>query len=250
MALIYEINPPKIPEGMDESSDEVKEALKKLVQRVSDISQFCEGIHVTDSVLGTKRVSALTTGKILKTNHPDLQITISLRVRDRDMKSIKEMVEKSLDLGLDGILVLKGDPSKDNMYDSGLVPSQVVKELNDTEFSGKAKFFLSLPSNPDFKKIQKKILAGPTGFMTQVIHSSEQVKRISEKLRLQGFRVIPCVLLPSEKNEGSAKFLNLDWSEYRDDPAKFIREIHQIAGDVLITSPSDFTFAKETLKKI
>lgn len=250
MTLIYEINPPKIPEGLDESSDEVRDALQKLEQRVSNISKFCGGIHVTDSVLGTRRVSALTTGKILKKNHPDLQITISLRVRDRDMKSIKEIVAKSLELRLDGILVLKGDPSKDNPYDSGLVPSQVVKDLNDSEFSGKAKFFLSLPSNPDFNKIQKKILAAPSGFMTQVIHSSEQVMRISEKLRLQGFRVIPCVLLPSEKNQGSAKFLNLDWSEYREDPAKFIREIHQIAGDVLITSPSDFTFAKDTLEKV
>jgi len=250
MTVIYEINPPKIPEGMDESSKEVKEALQKLVQRVSDISQFCGGVHVTDSVLGTKRVSALTTGKILKTNHPNLQITISLRVRDRNMDAIKEMVKKSQELGLDGILVLKGDPSKDNSYDSGLVPSQVVKELNESEFSGKAKFFLSLPSNPNFEKIQKKIAAAPSGFMTQVIHSSQQVKRIAEKLRLQGFRVIPCILLPSEKNEGSAKFLNLDWSEYKNNPEEFIKEIHQIAGDVLITSPSDFTFAKETLKKI
>ena len=63
MAVIYEINPPKIPEGMDESSEQVKEALQKLEQRVSDISQFCDGIHITDSVLGTKRVSALTMGR-------------------------------------------------------------------------------------------------------------------------------------------------------------------------------------------
>ena len=86
--------------------------------------------------------------------------------------------------------------------------------------------------------------------MTQVIRSVNQVQRISERLRPQGFRVIPCILLPSEKNEGSAKFLNLDWSEYKKNPTDFIKEIHKIAGDVLITSPSDFTFAKETLKKL
>ena len=250
MTVIYEINPPKIPDGMDESSEEVKESLQRLQQRVSEISHLCGGIHVTDSVLGTRRVSALTTGGILKVNHPHLQITISLRVRDRNMDAIKEVVKKSLELGLDGILVLKGDHSKDNPYDSGLIPSQVVQDISKTEFSGKVKLFLSLPSNPNFEKIQKKITAAPSGFMTQVIHSSQQVKRISEKLRLQGFRVIPCILLPSEKNEGSAKFLNLDWSEYKDAPAEFIKEIHQISGDVLITSPSDFAFAKETLKKI
>ena len=250
MTIIYEMNPPKIPDDMDESSEEVKKLLEKLEQRVSEISQFCGGIHVTDSVLGTRRVSAITTGKILKKNHTHLQITISMRVRDRDMSAIKEIVKKALEADIDGILVLKGDPSKDNPYDSGLIPSQVVKELNESEFSGKTNFFLSLPSNPNFEKIQKKISAFPSGFMTQVIHSSQQVKRISEKLKLQGFRIIPCVLLPSEKNEGSAKFLNLDWSGYKENPVNFIKEIHSIAGDILITSPNDFAFAREILKKI
>lgn len=250
MTIIYEINPPKIPEGMNESSAEIVSLLEKLQQRVSEVSSLCGGIHITDSVLGTKRVSALTTGKILKNNHPHLKITISMRVRDRSMDEIKSIVKESIELGLDGILVLKGDPSKSNSFDSGLIPSKVVKELNKSEFAGKTNFFLSLPSNPNFDKIQKKIDSVPSGFMTQVIHSSNQVRRIAEKLKIRGFRVIPCVLLPSEKNEGSAKFLNLDWSEYKENPAGFIKEIHQIAGDVLITSPSDFAFARETLQKL
>ena len=250
MTVIYEINPPKIPEGMDENNEEVKVSLEKLEQRVSDINSLCGGIHITDSVLGTRRIAALTTGKILKKNYPHLQITVSMRVRDRDMEEIKEIVKKTIEIGLDGILVLKGDPSKNNSYDSGLIPSQVVKDLNESEFVGRVNFFLSLPSNPNFEKIQKKISAKPVGFMTQVIHSAQQVQRISEKLRLQGFRIIPCILLPSEKNRESAKFLNLEWSEYKESPVNFIKEIHHIAGDVLITSPNDFAFARETLEKL
>ena len=250
MTIIYEINPPKISEKIDESSDETKMLLSKLEQRVFDIKSFCDGIHITDSVLGTNRVSAFTAGKIIKKNHPQLQITISMRVRDRDMDEIKETVKNSIEIGLDGILILKGDPSIDNPYDSGLIPSQVVKELNDLMFADKINFFLSLPSNPNFEKIQKKISAKPTGFMTQVIHSTQQVKRISEKLKPQGFRIIPCILLPSEKNARSAKFLNLDWSEYSENSVEFIKKIHHIAGDVLITSPNDFIFAKDTLKKL
>lgn len=249
MAVIYEINPPKIPD-IKTSNDEINSSLAKLVQRVSDISTLCDGIHVTDSVLGTRRVSALTTGKLLKTNHPNLQITISMRVRDKDMNSIKQIVQESIDLKLDGILVLKGDPSKENPTDSGLIPSHVVKQLNELGYGKKMDFFLSLPSNPDFEKIQKKIAAAPKGFMTQVIHSTEQVQRISNKLKTSGFRIIPCILLPTEKNENSAKFLELDWSGYKENPANFIRQIHDITGDVLITSPNDFTFAKETLEKI
>jgi homocysteine S-methyltransferase len=250
MTIIYEINPPKISEGKETSNDEIDSMLSKLQQRVSNISKLCNGIHVTDSVLGTRRVSALTTGKLLKSDHHDLQITISMRVRDKDMNSIKQIVQKSIEIGLDGILVLKGDPSRDNSLDSGLIPSQVVKQLNELGYGKKISFFLSLPSNPNFEKIQKKIMAEPDGFITQVIHSAIQVQRISDKLRPNGFRIIPCILLPSEKNENSAKFLNLDWSGYKENPAKFIKEIHNIAGDVLITSPSDFTFAKDTLKNL
>lgn len=249
MAIIYEINPPKIPEE-NTSSDELNALVSKQLLRVSEISNFCDGVHVTDSVLGTKRVSALSMGKLLKKGHPDLQITISLRVRDKDMNLIKNIVQESIEAKLDGILVLQGDPSKENPIDLGLIPSKVVKELNQLGFAEKTNFFLSLPSDPNFEKIHMKITAAPIGFMTQVIHSVQQVQRISNKLKPEGFRIIPCVLLPSVKNESSAKFLELDWSGYKENPAKFIKEIHNIAGDVLVTSPNDFAFAKETLKNI
>lgn len=249
MTIIYEINPPKIPD-IKTSDGEVNELLSKLLQRVSDISNFCDGIHVTDSVLGTRRVSALIAGKLLKKHHPNLQITISMRVRDKDMNLIKQIVQESIEFKLDGILVLKGDPSKENPIDLGLIPSSVVRELNELDYDKKMNFFLSLPSSPNFEKIQKKITAQPKGFMTQVIHSVQQVQRISNELRPAGFRIIPCILLPTEKNLNSAKFLELDWSSYKENPVNFIKEIHNIAGDVLITSPNDFTFAKDTLEKI
>ena len=244
--FIYEINPPKIPAGASESSSEIKLSVEKLVNRVSEIESSCNGIHITDSVLGTKRVSPLTVGKILKTKFPHMQITVSLRVRDRDMDSLRHIVADTISVGIDGILVLKGDPGQ-NGYDSGLFPSGVVDTLK-AEF--KANFFLSLPSNPNFEKIQKKILASPVGFMTQVIHSVEQAKRIADNLRPQGFRIVPCVLLPSEKNSSSANFLGLDWSEYKEDPAEFIRKVHHVAGDVLITSPNDFAFARDVMATV
>jgi len=53
VAIIYEVNPPKIPDG-EISDDEINSSVEKLIQRVSDISDSCDGIHVTDSVLGTK----------------------------------------------------------------------------------------------------------------------------------------------------------------------------------------------------
>ena len=131
-----------------------------------------------------------------------------------------------------------------------LFPSQVVKALNEDGFGKKTELFLSIPSNPNFAKIQKKIDASPAGFFTQVIHSKTQIEKISNHLGSNGFKIIPCLLLPSHKNLKSAEFLKIDWSDYKENIVGFINEIHGITGDILITSPNDFKRAYETISKL
>ena len=250
MTLRYEINPPKINLDSDLSEVQIQNSLKIVEQRVSEISQHCDGIHFTDSVLGIPRISPIVSGKLIRKSNQELKITVSLRVRDKTIETIEQLMNESLSIGLNGVLILKGDASPNEQKESGLVPSQVVKHFKEMGFDKKIELFLSLPSNPDLEKIQKKIDAEPTGFITQVIHSVEQVSKISDDLKSRGFRIIPCILLPSVKNEKSAQFLNLDWSGYKDSVTNFIEQIHKITGDVLITSPNDFNYAKQILSSL
>ena len=67
---------------------------------------------------------------------------------------------------------------------------------------------------------------------------------------LKEFSVVPIVLFPSEKNEKSAKFLDLDLKVYRQGFQEFVRGIHKITGDVLITSPNDFDGVNEFLEEM
>jgi len=174
-----------------------------------------------------------------------------MRVIDKTITSITDLVNDAIVQNLNGVLVLKGDPAAHSTAkNSALVPSQVVKHFNELGFGKKIDFFLSLPSNPNFNKIQKKIDAEPKGFITQVIHSTDQVSRIVDTLKPQGFRIIPIIMIPSEKNSKSAKFLKLDWSNYQDNVIGFINEIHNIAGEVLVTSPNDFQKGKDILKQL
>ncbi len=218
--------------------------------RVSEIESKCAGIHFTDSVLGVPRISPVTTGALIRKSNEKMEITTSLRVRDKTLRIISKLMEEIVSNKLNGVLILKGDPSQNEQSDSGLIPSETVKYFKDLGFDKKIDFYLSLPNNPNFEKIQKKIEAEPTGFITQVIHSVDEVSNISDKLKPSGFKIIPCVLLPSEKNEKSAQFLKLDWSEYKNSIIDFIKEVYQITGEVLITSPNDFNFAKEVLGKL
>jgi len=250
MTLRYEINPPKITQNSNLSQEDTLKLLDKVKLRVSEISTSCDGIHFTDSVLGIPRISPITTGTLIRKSNQKIEITVSLRVRDKNLTTLRQLMEDAVSGGLNGVLILKGDPSPNEQKDSGLIPSSTVKYFKELGFDKKIDIFLSLPSNPSFDKIQKKIDAEPTGFITQVIHSADEVSRIVDKLKPSGFKIIPCVLLPSEKNAKSAKFLKLDWSEYKNSVEDFIKQVHQIAGEVLITSPNDFNYAKEILGKL
>jgi homocysteine S-methyltransferase len=250
LTIRYEINPPKINQENNLSDEEIRKLLDKVKLRVSEIETKCDGIHFTDSVLGIPRVSPVTTGSLIRKYNEKIEITTSLRVRDKSLSELTKLMEDVISNKLNGVLILKGDASPDEQKDSGLIPSQTAKHFKDLGFDKKMDIFLSLPNNPDFNKIQKKIEAEPAGFITQVIHSIDEVSRISDKLKPDGFKIIPCMLLPSEKNVKSAQFLKLDWSEYKDSTLDFITKIHQITGEVLITSPNDFSYAKEILSKL
>ena len=51
------------------------------------------------------------------------------------------------------------------------------------------------------------------------------------------------------KNEKSAKFLNLDLASYSQTFDEFVKRVHEITGDVLITSPNDFNGLNKFLEK-
>jgi len=207
MTIRYEANPPKILPGVD-----IEESISKFVEKIKLISTKCDAIHLTENVLGYQRVSPIKVGKIIRKEIPNLPITVSLRVRDKTQEEIDSFVQQVIDEGFSGILVLMGDPPQDGQKDSGLFPSQVVKNLREKQIDSKIDLYLSISNKPDFSKIGKKISAKPKGFMTQVIQNIDQVKTLSENLK--GYSVIPIVLYPSDKNEKSAKFLNLNLEQY------------------------------------
>ena len=242
MTIRYEINPPKI-------SDDGQDARNILFGRIKIISSVCDGIHLTDSVLGIPRVSPFEIAKQIRESNKNIKLTCSLRIRDKNLNDVEKIIQESIGT-VDGILVLMGDKSDTRSDRTDLVPSQIVKTLNDNGLGKKIELFLSIPSNPNFAKIQKKIDAKPAGFFTQVIHSKDQIEKISNQLGSNEFKIIPCILLPSHKNLKSAEFLKIDWSDYKENIVGFINEIHGITGDILITSPNDFKRACETISKL
>ena len=127
MTIRYEANPPKIIPGAD-----IEESISKFIDKIKLISTKCDAIHLTENVLGFQRVSPIKVGKIIRKEIPNLPITVSLRVRDKTQEEIDSFVQQVIDEGFSGILVLMGDPPQDGQKDSGLFPSQIVKNLKES----------------------------------------------------------------------------------------------------------------------
>ncbi|MGI0073153.1 MAG: 5,10-methenyltetrahydrofolate synthetase [Nitrosotalea sp.] len=250
MTITYELNPPKVIQDTVLSHKELQESVDKFRTKAVEIGKVCDSIHVTDSVLGIPRISPITAGFFIKNSNNKIRISASVRVRDRNQTTITQTLCDAILLNLNGVLIIKGDPPPTGPKDSRLVPSEVVKQFNEQGFNKKIDLYLSISSNPDFDKIHKKIEAQPKGFVTQVISSVDQVTKIVDKLKPQGFRIIPCVLLASDLNQKSAEMLNLDWSNYSKDVVGFLKEVNRIAGNILLSSPNDFNGALEVLKKL
>ena len=147
MTILYEINPPRISDDQN--------ILNTVLERIELISPVCDGIHLTDSVLGIPRISPLNIAKKIRETNQKIKLTCSLRVRDKELNTIEEIVKESAGI-VDGILILMGDKSNVNSDKSNLVSSQVVTFLNDRGFNEKLELFLSIPANPNLSKIQKK----------------------------------------------------------------------------------------------
>ena len=241
MTIRYEANPPKILPDVN-----TDETIEKFVDKIKTISKKCDAIHLTENVLGHNRVSPLKVGEIIRKEIPNIPITVSLRIRDKNEDEIEKFVDNCISIGITGILIIMGDPSQSKISDSGLIPSKVVLNLKKKKYDSKIELYLSISNKPNFSKIGKKIKANPKGFMTQVVQNIHQVQNLSDNLTQ--FSIIPIILFPSEKNQKSADFLGLNLSEYSKEFDKFVKETYKITGDILITSPNDFNGLKEYLE--
>lgn len=237
MTLLYEANPPKIADGG-------MGALGRFAERLRAVSDVCGGIHVTENVLGIPRISPISVGRALRGMVPDVPMTLTVRVRDKNPADTDAFVADAADAGFSGLLVVAGDPAPGSPP-SGQVPSGVVKRLRRDGLAPELDMYLSIPAEPDYSGMAQKLAARPEGFITQVVQSPGQVSDMTA--RLPEFRILPIVLYPSPKNQKAAAFLGIDMAAYSDDFGRFVSRIHDAAGSVLVTSPGDYAALYEFL---
>ena len=114
MKISYELNPPKIMIGDSDYFDAMRlnQELQILLNRSSELVNLVNGIHLTDSVLGIPRVSSITAASYIMKNAADikrLKLSCSVRTRDRNFTSFCQFVTDAILVGVESLLILKGD---------------------------------------------------------------------------------------------------------------------------------------------
>jgi 5,10-methylenetetrahydrofolate reductase len=114
MKISYELNPPKIMIGGSDYFDAMRlnQELQILLNRSSELVNLVNGIHLTDSVLGIPRVSSITAASYIMKNAADikrLKLSCSVRTRDRNFTSFCQFVTDAILVGVESLLILKGD---------------------------------------------------------------------------------------------------------------------------------------------
>jgi 5,10-methylenetetrahydrofolate reductase len=247
----FELNPPKTVQNRYFEEYKLRDSLSSLVGRARELVGLVDGIHITDSVLGIPRISGISFAHFIRHSGNSLPISCSLRARDRNYTSFMQFVGDAILLGLESILILKGDELGPDSSTSNLKPTEILKALQREKYDRYINFNLAAPSKvTDRFQIEKKILSKPHSLVTQSIESLGDLRELADLAKQHGIRTVACIMIPSDKNLKSAQMIGLDWNEYSKDPVSFIMEASKIADEVLLTSPNHFAAAIEILKVI
>lgn len=256
MNLIYELNPPKILNNGEVDIALLNQELTKFLSRAKTISNFTNYIHITDSVLGVPRLSSIHAAQMVMTNlgNSRLNVSCSIRTRDRNMNSIIQMVTDAVIMKIEALLFIQGDKPAFEQSENGPPlsnPTYVIKLLNSIGFDKLIDLDLSLPNKISNHKIFKnKVDSKPHGFVTQSINSIQDIRDLKELIEPNHFKLIPCIMVPSAKNERAAAIIGLDWSEYQDDILGFLKEVWKETDHILITSPNSFDEGVNVIKNL
>ncbi len=256
MKIIYELNPPKIFYDSVININTLNQEIDKFLDRTRIILKYVNSIHITDSVLGIPRISSIHGAALITENikNDKMILSCSVRTRDRNINSLIQFATQSIFLKINDLLFIMGD--KPQICDKISIkilskPTDVITSLNSLGYNKLINLNLSIPNKiSDFNTFTKKTKANPNGLVTQSINSLQEVRELKNLLDSHPIKLIPCIMIPSEKNKKAAKMIGLDWEEYKDNVSELIHESGKLVDQILITSPNDFNEGVEILKKI
>lgn len=258
MDIIYELNPPKIFNDSNIINyDKINQEIDKFLYRTNIVLEYVNYIHITDSVLGIPRISSIHGASIILENikNKEIKLSCSVRTRDRSINSIIQFTTQAIFLKIKDLLFIMGDNPQIHLNSEPLQilskPTNTINTLNSFGYDKLINLNLSIPNKIlDINNFKKKIRSNPHGMVTQSINSLKEIEDLKNLINNYAIKLIPCVMVPSNKNAKAAKMIGLDWKEYEYNFIEFIKQIGEYSDGVLVSSPNDFNEGIRILKEL
>ena len=193
--IIYEMNPPKVLYNNHFDNDTINKNIDLFLSKTKRISEYVDGIHLTDNVLGVPRVSSLMLVSRLKQMGISKPISCTCRLYDKNLISLLQFVTNAILCRVYSVLILRGDDPVIGNKIFDFPPTKAIKTLSELSFNKYIKLDLSFPSKiQENVNIKNKLKARPRAFITQSISSIENLKEIVSLSTPYSIDVIPCIM--------------------------------------------------------
>ena len=124
------MNPPKVLYNNFFDHDTLKKNTELFMSRAKKLSEYVDGIHLTDNVLGVPRISSLMLVSMLKKIGISKPISCTCRLYDKNLISILQFVSEAILCGVYSILILRGDEPIIGNKIFDIPPTKAIKILS------------------------------------------------------------------------------------------------------------------------
>ncbi|HNY85134.1 MAG TPA: methylenetetrahydrofolate reductase [NAD(P)H] [Candidatus Hydrogenedentes bacterium] len=196
-AVSFELFPPKTPEGMESLFDQLQELVR------------CKPSFITCTygAGGSTRDRTLDVLRAIRERHPQMPVVSHLTCSGASRDGIRAYIRSALDLGVSGVVALRGDPPKD--APGAEEPSEFrhasdLVELIRAEFPALAVLVAGYPEThpespsvaADIEHLKRKVDAGADVVVTQLFFDNQDYFRFRDRCADAGISapIVPGIL--------------------------------------------------------
>lgn len=225
---------------------------ERVFEKVAQVRELVDAVFVPEAPLGYPRAHAIAVAHLVK-EFFGLPALASIRTRDINANALVSLLGAALILGLDGVVVTRGDPPVLGRAVEDIGTEDAIKiARSDRRLKGlKLGVIVSLAKS--YARISERLLGMDIDFaLVTRLWSPEQVRHeVFEKARKRGIKIVPYVVVSKESDRdrvfkmlrGHQRVFTVEEVEH------LVKDLEGFVDGVVITAPASFVDAIQALSR-
>ena len=222
----------------------------KFVEVLREISNYADGVDIPDSPLGMPSPSSPVVSGAIKVLYPNLKVIAHIRLADLNELALLSQIKALSLLGVDGVVVTRGDPPVVGSKMSNISSEQALKVVRE-HLQSSIELGAVLSLRHPREDIINRLRAGFDFFLvTRLSHENfEKFLSICEAAHVYGVKFYPYIIVATAKNIDIIKSLSQPYVKVNEVP-KMVNELRSIVDGVVLSCPRDDETLLELLRSI